>query len=151
MSWLIGIVTFLAGSAAGALLYKVYRSDEAKVRQLETRLQQLGEEHENYKSSVHSHFNSTAKLLNDMTESYRNVYQHMASGARTLCPEYISSQLSLGTDAKALLETDNISATSGNTGFNATPVPPLDYAARPGADKNGSLDEAYGMEKPVDY
>jgi uncharacterized membrane-anchored protein YhcB (DUF1043 family) len=150
MNWLIGIATFLAGSAAGALLFKIYRSDEAKVKQLETRLQELGEEHENYKSSVHSHFNNTARLLNDMTESYRNVYQHMATGARTLCPDYISSQLNLSTEAKALLDSDSTGANSGTIGFNVT-APPLDYAARPGADKKGSLDEAYGIEKPGDY
>lgn len=150
MSWIVGIASFLVGSAAGALLFRHFRSDEARVKELELRLQALSEEHENYKSNVHSHFNSSAKLLNEMTESYRNVYQHMANGAQTLCPDYISSQLSLSSEAKALLNTEGLTGMdSKNSHANA--VPPLDYAARPSAEKKGSLAEDYGFEKPADY
>lgn len=142
MTWLIGLGCLLTGIVIGAVLFKLMMSDEAKVKELEEQLHTLSEEHENYKNNVHSHFSSSAQLLGKLTESYREVFLHMAEGARTLCPDYISSQISLSTDTKALLgQTDTSSA--------APPVPPLDYAARsePGKPgKKGGLDEDYGFD-----
>ncbi len=103
MIWLIGLGCLLSGTILGALLFKLYLSDEAKVRTLEEQLQALSEEHESYKSNVHNHFNSSAQLLGKLTESYRDVFVHMAEGARTLCPDYISSQMSLSGDSRTLL------------------------------------------------
>ena len=151
MGWIIGIVCFLAGAGAGALLFKTFRSDEVKVKTLEARLQQLSEEHENYKSNVHSHFNGTARLLNDMTESYRNVYQHLANGAQALCPDYISSQLSLSSETRALLDRESPEGGAAVPGTPEAPVPPLDYAARTEPGQKGSLEEDYGIDKPEKY
>ena len=51
---------------------------------------ELGE----YKENVTEHFQTTAKLLHEMTEQYRSVYEHMASGAQELCdPELGRSQI----------------------------------------------------------
>jgi uncharacterized membrane-anchored protein YhcB (DUF1043 family) len=103
-------------------------------------LQTLSEEHENYKSSVHTHFNSSAQLLGKLTESYRDVFVHMAEGARTLCPDYISSQMTLTGDTKALLG-------QADASNNVPLAPPLDYAARTEpTKKSGSLDEDYGFD-----
>lgn len=140
MIWLVGIGCLLGGAVIGALLFKILLSDEARVKVLEEQLQSLSEEHENYKSSVHTHFNSSAQLLGKLTESYREVYMHMAEGARSLCPDHISSQMSLSADNKALLGRDE--------GGSDTPlVPPLDYAARTEPGKKGSLDEDYGFDQ----
>jgi uncharacterized protein len=151
MVWIIGIVCFLVGAGLGALLFKTLRSDAVKVKELEGRLQQLSGEHENYKSNVHSHFNGTARLLNDMTESYRNVYQHLANGAQALCPDYISSQLSLNTEARALLDREPPEGAASPPGISEVPEPPLDYAARTEPGQKGSLDEDYGIDKPEKY
>lgn len=155
MIWITGIAAFLAGAGIGALLYKVLRSDEARVKALETKLQELSEEHENYKSSVHSHFNGTARLLNEMTDSYRNVYQHLAKGAQNLCPDYISSQLSLeNLGGTALPESSPELPAGEKADPEPEPVPPLDYAARDaaeadkGTDRKGALDEDYGIPRP---
>lgn len=142
MSWIIGFFCFLFGAAAGALAFRTLRSDEVRVRQLEVQLRELSEEHETYKSGVHSHFSSTARLLNDMTDSYRKVYLHLASGAQTLCPDYISDQLNLSSEARALLERSNDEP--------APPAPPLDYAARDDARSSGSLAEDYGFDRARD-
>ncbi len=141
MSLIVGIVCFLVGAAAGALLFRAFRSDEARVKHLEAQLQQLSDEHENYKSSVHTHFSSSARLLNEMTDSYRKVFLHMANGAQSLCPDYISSQLNLSSEARALLERDLDAEPQA-------PVPPLDYAARGEADHKSPLAEDYGMKQP---
>ena len=138
--WLVGIGCLLGGAVLGALLFKSLLSDEARVRALEEQLQALSEEHENYKSNVHNHFNSSAQLLGKLTESYREVYMHMAEGARSLCPDYVSSQMTLSGDSKALLGKDE----AANS--DSPPAPPLDYAARTEPGKKGSLDEDYGFD-----
>jgi uncharacterized membrane-anchored protein YhcB (DUF1043 family) len=106
MIWTIAVGCFLAGAVAGALLLKIFRSNEVQVRELKQQLLRLSEEHENYKSSVHSHFSGTARLFGQLTDSYREVYRHMAEGAAELCPYYISASLMLSNETKSLLRDD---------------------------------------------
>lgn len=55
---------------------------------------ELRDELSEYKDSVNAHFQTTAGLLHDMTEQYRAVYEHMASGAQSLCdPETARTQI----------------------------------------------------------
>ncbi|MGR9090982.1 MAG: YhcB family protein [Gammaproteobacteria bacterium] len=55
---------------------------------------ELRSELDEYKENVNEHFQTTAGLLHDMTEQYRAVYEHMASGAQNLCdPETAQSQI----------------------------------------------------------
>jgi uncharacterized membrane-anchored protein YhcB (DUF1043 family) len=143
MSFIIGITCFLIGAASGALLFRTFRSDEVRVKELEARLQSLGEEHENYRNSVHSHFNGSARLLNELTDSYRKVYLHLADGAQSLCPDYIASQLNLSSEARALLERDQETATPS--------TPPLDYAPPQDGKRRGSLAEDYGIDRRDDF
>lgn len=147
MIWIIGAGCFLGGGAIGALLFKILMSDEVRIRALEDQLQALSEEHENYKSSVHSHFNNSAQLLNKLTDSYRDVYMHLADGARSLCPDYISSQLNLSGDNRALLEKD--ASASGPyariTAQNQPLMPPLDYALKTDPGQKGQLADDFGL------
>ena len=142
MIWLVGLGCLLAGAVIGAVAYKVLMSDEAKVRALEEQLQALSEEHEHYKSNVHSHFSNSAQLLGKLTDSYREVFMHMAEGARSLCPDYISSQMSLSADTRSLL---------GQGESKSTPLaPPLDYAARTEPGKKVGVDTDYGFDSEPD-
>jgi uncharacterized membrane-anchored protein YhcB (DUF1043 family) len=143
MIWIAGILSFLVGSAAGALLFKIFRSDEARVKELQQKLQALSEEHERYKSNVHGHFSNSARLLNQLTDSYREVYLHMADGAQSLCPDYISSQLSLPKDANPLVARQPANKEGGD---NET-APPLDYATKSSPDQKGNLAEDFGLDK----
>jgi uncharacterized membrane-anchored protein YhcB (DUF1043 family) len=147
MIWIIGTGCFLGGSAIGALLFKILMSDEVRIRALEDQLQALSEEHEKYKSSVHSHFNSSAQLLNKLTDSYRDVYMHQADGARSLCPDYISNQLSLSGNNRALLEKDASAAGhfGSLTALGQPLTPPLDYAQKTDPGQKGQLADDYGL------
>lgn len=138
MIWLVGLGCLLTGAVIGAVAFKMLMSDEARVRELEEELEALSEEHETYKTNVHNHFASSAQLLGRLTDSYRDVFLHMADGARTLCPDYISSQLNLSAEAKSLL---------GQADARTTPLaPPLDYAARVEPGQKGALDEDYSFD-----
>ena len=146
MAWLIGLIGFIIGLIAGVISYKLLRSDEAKVKSLEEQLEKVQSEFESYKDNVHSHFNNSAQLLTTLTESYREVYRHMAAGAQALCPEYISDQLSHSARAQESLTRDSFAEPSEEaTGeeFN----PPRDYAVKSSPDQKGNLSEDYGLDK----
>ena len=40
-----------------------------------------------YRHEVVDHFTGTSDMLHDLTVQYRNVYDHIADGAKLLCPE----------------------------------------------------------------
>ncbi len=122
MLWIVALGCLLVGAVAGAVSFKLFKSDEARVQQLETQLQQLGDEYENYKREVHGHFSDSAHLFGKLTESYREVYQHLAHGARNLCPEYIANQM-------AQIPADSLSTEQNANGKQLSP--PLDYVATP--------------------
>ncbi|HTF35368.1 MAG TPA: DUF1043 family protein [Myxococcota bacterium] len=56
-----------------------------------------------YRSEVGAHFGQTSELLRAMTHHYRAVYEHLAEGARTLCPEQATG-LGAGLDLALLPE-----------------------------------------------
>lgn len=145
MIWLVGLLCFALGLIVGAAVYKQLKSDEARVRTLEDQLQSLQREHDAYKDNVHEHFNNTAQLLNNLTDSYREVYRHMASGAQALCPDYISEQLSHSANAQDSLTRDTFTEPA-ETGIS----PPRDYADKASPDQKGNLAEDYGLDKHGD-
>jgi uncharacterized membrane-anchored protein YhcB (DUF1043 family) len=142
MTWLIGLISFAVGLLVGALLYKQLKSDEAKVLMLEEQLENVERDLKSYKDNVHSHFNNTAALLNNLTDSYHEVYRHMAAGAQTLCPEYISEQLSHSAQAQESLTRDTFTQKSGDA-----VLPPRDYADKSSHNLKGNLAEDYVLEK----
>ncbi len=78
------LAVFLIGLAVGRASS---RRTAEHARDLEDRLQLAEEEMNQYRAQVSEHFSDTSKLLRDLTLQYRNVYEHLAEGARTLCPE----------------------------------------------------------------
>ena len=59
----------------------------ARLRELEQELEDARRELANYREQVAGHFTETSKHLRDLALQYRTVYEHLADGARTLCPE----------------------------------------------------------------
>jgi len=141
MIWITGLLCFLAGLSIGALVYKQFMSDAARVRLLESKLETLQENHDDYKHSVNSHFEDTALAMKGLTESYREVYRQLVSDARNLCPEDVSNQLSLIPGAKDIMGIDDENTDSDSLS------PPRDYASKSDTSHRGSLSEDYGIKK----
>ena len=144
MAWFIGLISFIVGLIVGAVAYKHLKSDEVTVKLLEEQLEGLEREHENYKNNVHSHFNNSAHLLNSLTDSYREVYRHMSAGAQTLCPEYISEQLTHTAQAQESLTRDTFTESQNQEQEFS---PPRDYAAKTSPGQKGNLAEDFGLDK----
>jgi len=60
---------------------------EARTATAEQEREQAVSELSGYQAEVVSHFRQTSDLLREMTLQYRSIYQHLAQGAETLCPE----------------------------------------------------------------
>ncbi|MDG2089613.1 MAG: DUF1043 family protein [Gammaproteobacteria bacterium] len=145
--WLVGILCFVIGLVAGALIFKQFLSDAAKVKNLTDELDDLNETHNDYQQSVYSHFENTAQLVNKLTLSYREVYKRLARDADILCPEDISKQLSLTKQSSDLLGTDS----AGNLNDQMDDLfPPRDYATKVSPDQKGGLAADYGLPKKED-
>jgi uncharacterized protein len=138
MLWLTGIACLAVGLVAGLLVgRKVQTGNPARVTELEAQVQELQRHHADYRENVSEHFNTTAELVQQMTESYRDVYQHLATGAQQLCTEDVASKL-LPANHQAMFssEQDN----------DDTLEPPKDYAPKTGPGP-GALSEEFGLDK----
>ena len=84
--WLVIAVALLVGYGLGALL-SGRRQGNARALELERELDSTRDEFEAYRQQVSGHFSDTSKHLRDLALQYRTVYEHLADGARTLCPD----------------------------------------------------------------
>jgi uncharacterized membrane-anchored protein YhcB (DUF1043 family) len=84
--WIAAAVAAGVGLAMGFGIGRSGRSAR-RVRQLERELRDAREEMGQYRAQVSEHFSETSRLLRDLTLQYRSVYEHLADGARTLCPD----------------------------------------------------------------
>lgn len=86
--WLAGIGGAVIGLMLGAVWgHSRSRGDARRVRELEEQLRIAETDHATYRAQVSGHFVETSRRLNDLTLQYKSVYEHLADGARTLCPE----------------------------------------------------------------
>ena len=82
--WQIGIIALVAGVMIGALAYRLFAPSLKQADQIKTELDTARNELDSYKASVGQHFDKTSELVNDLTQNYVKVYQHLAEGAQTL-------------------------------------------------------------------
>jgi hypothetical protein len=139
MLWLIGIGFLAVGVAIGYFLAGRVNNNPTKIDELELQLQDLRRSHSRYRDDVSEHFNTTAELVQQMTESYKDVYQHLAGGAQDLCSGEVANKL-LPASSEAVFG----SAQSDGDGEMQAPK---DYAPRQNSTRSGALAEDFGLEK----
>ena len=84
------------------------------------------------------HFSETARKLNKLTESYREVHNHLASGAAELCQ---------GDGPVVLDRLQNPTDPAEIPADLADVQPPLDYAPKTSPDEKGMLNEEFGLDR----
>ena len=82
--WQIGIIALVAGVMIGVLAYRLLAPSIKQADQMKTELDTARDELDSYKASVGQHFDKTSELVNDLTQNYVKVYQHLAEGAQSL-------------------------------------------------------------------
>jgi uncharacterized membrane-anchored protein YhcB (DUF1043 family) len=133
------LLALVLGAVLGALLGRRLSSNARKQRELERNVDRLLQQQKDYQHQVVEHFTDTAKLLNNLAESYRDVHNHLAKGASDLCDD----------EAGDILTPIEDSPIAQITGKSATPPvqPPLDYAPKPSPNAPGVLNEEFGLDK----
>lgn len=81
---LLALLTLLIGGGAGFAVGRATNSARRQSQALAEEVQRVREEMVDYRAHVTDHFNTTAKLVNEMTMSYMAVYKHLAEGAQQL-------------------------------------------------------------------
>ncbi len=135
---LIGGIALLLGLAAGVMLGRRSSPQSQKNREVERKLDQVLQDKKAYEDEVVEHFTDTAKMLNSLTESYRDVHNHLAKGAAELCQ---------GQGPVIMGRLENRNDTAEIPAPLADIQPPLDYAPKTSPDEKGMLNESFGLER----
>jgi uncharacterized membrane-anchored protein YhcB (DUF1043 family) len=83
--WLIAVLGVLIGILTGSIITYLLVSRNRRTHELQLELNQLTERFTEYRDQVTQHFMRTSELVQEMTRSYRDVYEHLATGAQNLC------------------------------------------------------------------
>lgn len=130
--------SLIIGLGLGLIASKLFFSAQ-KDKSLEQHLHQAQDELKSYQLEVTQHFTETAQLLKKMAESYRDVHNHLASGANNLSKD--SSGMPL------MNKLPEIETVAGQTDEPAHISPPLDYAPKQSPYDRGTLHTDHHLEK----
>ena len=83
--WVIGLLSFLLGTVIGCIVTYSIVARNNRTHQLQMELNELTDDFREYRDQVTHHFMRSSELVQEMTQSYRSVYEHLASGAQHLC------------------------------------------------------------------
>jgi uncharacterized membrane-anchored protein YhcB (DUF1043 family) len=132
---LSGVGLFFLGIIVGAVFHRSFQGETSKNKRLEQKLAELQDTHSRYQAEVSEHFMETAKAVQTLNKSYRDVHSKLVKGASKLCNDDHSDEfLSIN------LSPDNTQ--SKNIQQHA---PPMDYAPKDRPDAEGTLSERYGF------
>ena len=131
-----GFFFMLCGTALGAFLLHIFRSNVYS-RELEQRLHDAESTLQSYQRDVAESFSQTSQHIHNMTQSYRDMHEHLANSALKLATPEIS---------RKILESANNSLGDSKTSYiNAQNIePPRDWAPKALGSK-GTLSEDYGL------
>jgi len=94
----------LIGVAIGLVLGVLFSSMRERFQSGGVSKQQVQDEFDAYKADVEAHFASTSKKFQDVTEQYKDLYEHLSVGATTLCNSPDARPMFGKSDVDALLE-----------------------------------------------
>jgi len=145
LSWIIALVALTAGLGAGYYLARHFGDSQQRERTLQAELDQAREEHATYRHEVSEHFTRTALAVNQLTESYRSVHQHLSEGAHALC-DNAAAEAALAFDQSPLIDSP-VAPTDGQK--EAVQPSEEGAAPMPGASTNTDPQQA-PVEAEVD-
>ncbi|MEB0038929.1 MULTISPECIES: DUF1043 family protein [unclassified Pseudomonas] len=137
--WLLPTIALVAGVVIGFLVARLLPN--AAPSSTQRQLDDVQERFNSYQNEVVTHFNSTANLVNKLSQSYQEVQEHLADGANRLALDEQTRQRLL-----ASLHADTTQAPRDRLTPPRNSEAPKDYAPKtPNAP--GMLDEHYGLKK----
>ena len=138
--WFIAVGCLAVGIVLGTAFTRQLGSQAARVKELEEKIERMIESHEEYRENVSQHFDVTSVLINQMTGKYKEVYEHLASGAQDLCSTEVAEKL-LPIQSDAVFEKE----TTSNEPVQLDA--PKDYATKSDPGQAGALSENFGLQR----
>lgn len=139
---LSGVGLFFLGIMVGAVFHRSFQGETSKNKRLEQKLAELQDTHSRYQAEVSEHFMDTAKAVQTLNKSYRDVHSQLAKGASRLCNDDQSDEfLSIN------FTTDNSDSANTETKNSHHYAPPMDYAPKETPEEEGTLSERYGLQE----
>ena len=90
-TWGIGLIGFAFGVACGVGIGYLTLSNSRRSQLLQEKCDALQREFDAYRGQVGQHFHRPSELVQKMTDSYREVYEHLATGSQALCQNPVST------------------------------------------------------------
>jgi uncharacterized membrane-anchored protein YhcB (DUF1043 family) len=81
----------VAGILIGLVAARFGSGPRARVRALETELRAEQARNAEYREAVAQHFSEASGKFRDLTREYTALYEHLAHGARDLCPDRLQA------------------------------------------------------------
>lgn len=134
---LVGAIVAVVGFVAGLIVSRSSQSQQAS-RDLENRLQKAEDGLKSYQYEVTQHFAQTSQLVGNLTQSYKDVHEHLANSALKLTTADVSKQFVESANSQ-LPQEEHIQ-------LDETHIePPKDWAPKtPGSAS--TLSEEYGLD-----
>lgn len=134
-----GLGLFVLGILIGTFFQRSFSSDSGKSKRLEQKLAETQEAYTKYQAEVSAHFMDTARKVQNLNNSYREVHEQLAKGAGRLCSDdeandFLSISFANSNKGRVYEE-----AESGH-------LPPMDYAPKETPDAEGTLSESFGLK-----
>lgn len=143
--WLISVAALVVGALIGYLMGRAGGGNNQA--EIAAQLEDTKKELEEYKAEVTTHFEKTAELVNNLTNSYKDVHEHLATGAQGLCqPGAIDLALEPAMQPKLAEPTEEPEQDQPEEASTETPEPPRDYAPK-NPEEEGTLSETFGLKE----
>ena len=84
------LLALAIGTALGAAIMWLWLTRSGQHRS--PAMRQLEQEHQAFRAQVNDHFIETAKLVNQLTDSYKQVFDHLSVGAHQLVDEQVKAE-----------------------------------------------------------
>ncbi len=90
-TWGMGLIGFAFGVACGVGIGYLTLCNSRRSQVLQEKCDALQREFDAYRGEVGQHFQRTSQLVQKMTDSYREVYEHLATGSQALCQNPVNT------------------------------------------------------------
>lgn len=132
------LLALIIGLIAGAIIAQRIAPSKQSQREMEKHFEKLQQQQKNYQQEVAKHFSQTGQLLDQLTTSYREVHNHLASGAQLLANHEAGESIGILPEG----EPNNPKPTDEHN-----LMPPLDYAPKSTPYEQGMLSEKFGLDE----
>lgn len=112
----------LLGVAIGLVLGVVFVTMRDRFQSKGVSREQLQAEFDDYKEQVETHFSATSKKFHQVTEQYKELYEHLSVGATTLCDTQDSRPMFAKSSVDTLLEKTEEEPQSPKPDLQETPT-----------------------------